>query len=677
MRSLPPILLTAPTSRLSIRFAGGSLLAAALGASLASGAGANVSVSQWSGPTDFHHKRVGIPDQDQKRVGLPNSGSCYCVPTSMMNVLMYVANHGYSDVVPGPGNYSGYDTYYDVTALLEDLGGWAEISPGGADPDDPDCDDGAGDGGDGECPSLPCGGKTSKVYEALIEHGWLGNAEDDLVWTSRYHDPNAPPASFQTFAELAFDGQVAAVCFGRYKPIAGSGPNTIYRRSGGHCVTMNEIFRDGANKDLYVRDPGNDSDIFGPSAYTTTKWDITDITFQVTTDKPGGLLLSWWPETFSAINEPQADGVHRCLDGYMAVAPKCGVFWKDYSYVKKLPLTAGFGPDPIPHPGPAAPVLDLVIDQNNLGWFALLAGTEVSTPKLVQINPVSGDVAPLVETDAFRLVLGDMSELFSIDQSPPTLRKHDLLGNELAAAAIPGLPSAIAYDDASDRVYVFVPSTGGPGGQVLCFPRNFGGTGGGPTTYLVPSSLTLGMAARMAVNPADGRLWIASESQDKAFGFALPTSGSVLIHLETISGFSALTSIEFDDSGRMYVANGGSAQVFERSSTGAWSAVAAGALAGQDIGSVLRISRSRSNYDPDVQETEMWDNLPSEEIEELGEIIPDCLGDLNGDGLVDGADLGVLLGAWGGTGPADLNGDGTIDGADLGALLGAWGPCAS
>ncbi|MFG0274092.1 MAG: hypothetical protein ACF8QF_03450 [Phycisphaerales bacterium] len=47
--------------------------------------------------------------------------------------------------------------------------------------------------------------------------------------------------------------------------------------------------------------------------------------------------------------------------------------------------------------------------------------------------------------------------------------------------------------------------------------------------------------------------------------------------------------------------------------------------------------------------------------------------DLNGDGEVDGADLGLLLGAWG-TPDADLNGDGNTDGADLGLLLGAWGP---
>ena len=48
--------------------------------------------------------------------------------------------------------------------------------------------------------------------------------------------------------------------------------------------------------------------------------------------------------------------------------------------------------------------------------------------------------------------------------------------------------------------------------------------------------------------------------------------------------------------------------------------------------------------------------------------------DLNQDGVVDGADLGMLLGLWGSGDPAaDLDGDGTVGGADLGLLLGAWG----
>jgi uncharacterized protein (DUF2141 family) len=46
-------------------------------------------------------------------------------------------------------------------------------------------------------------------------------------------------------------------------------------------------------------------------------------------------------------------------------------------------------------------------------------------------------------------------------------------------------------------------------------------------------------------------------------------------------------------------------------------------------------------------------------------------GDLNGDGIVNAADLGLLIAAWG-TAGADLNGDGTTNAADLGLLIAAW-----
>lgn len=53
-----------------------------------------------------------------------------------------------------------------------------------------------------------------------------------------------------------------------------------------------------------------------------------------------------------------------------------------------------------------------------------------------------------------------------------------------------------------------------------------------------------------------------------------------------------------------------------------------------------------------------------------------CLGDINGDLVVDGADLGLMLVAYGENNPdADLNNDGGVDGADLGLMLVGWGDC--
>ena len=62
----------------------------------------------------------------------------------------------------------------------------------------------------------------------------------------------------------------------------------------------------------------------------------------------------------------------------------------------------------------------------------------------------------------------------------------------------------------------------------------------------------------------------------------------------------------------------------------------------------------------------MIDCIEAQDIIDAG--IP---GDLNGDGKVDGADLGLVLAGWG-TPSGDVNGDGTTDGADLGLILAAW-----
>ena len=51
--------------------------------------------------------------------------------------------------------------------------------------------------------------------------------------------------------------------------------------------------------------------------------------------------------------------------------------------------------------------------------------------------------------------------------------------------------------------------------------------------------------------------------------------------------------------------------------------------------------------------------------------------DINGDGVVDGEDLSIILGFWGPCNdpsdcPADVDGDGVVNGSDLSIVLGFW-----
>jgi len=64
----------------------------------------------------------------------------------------------------------------------------------------------------------------------------------------------------------------------------------------------------------------------------------------------------------------------------------------------------------------------------------------------------------------------------------------------------------------------------------------------------------------------------------------------------------------------------------------------------------------------------------------LIEVTEACEGDLNGDGQVNSADLGLILGFWGAcvdpVCATDINGDGVTDKADLSLILANWGSCA-
>lgn len=72
--------------------------------------------------------------------------------------------------------------------------------------------------------------------------------------------------------------------------------------------------------------------------------------------------------------------------------------------------------------------------------------------------------------------------------------------------------------------------------------------------------------------------------------------------------------------------------------------------------------------------TNEWDALCAEEASLA--CVPPLVGDIDGDGRVDGADISAILSAWGlagaAAGAADLDGNGIVDGGDLSIVLAAW-----
>jgi len=125
-------------------------------------------------------------------------------------------------------------------------------------------------------------------------------------------------------------------------------------------------------------------------------------------------------------------------------------------------------------------------------------------------------------------------------------------------------------------------------------------------------------------------------------------------------------------------AGGVSANFIARWNGSSWSSLGAGtnngvfALAefqsGPETAPSLHVGGDFSSSPAEDPYLARWQSCPSG---------PECEpADFNCDGIVNGNDLGALLGQWGpclGC-PADFNGDGIVNGNDLGVLLGYWGP---
>jgi hypothetical protein len=103
-------------------------------------------------------------------------------------------------------------------------------------------------------------------------------------------------------------------------------------------------------------------------------------------------------------------------------------------------------------------------------------------------------------------------------------------------------------------------------------------------------------------------------------------------------------------------------------------------LAGPDAGfatrSAIVVWRVTTDCDangvPDQLQIAVNPNLDADNNGLLDSCPPIGPADLDGNGRVDGADLGLLLGNYNGPGVGDINHDGIVNGADLGLLLGAW-----
>lgn len=617
---------------------------AAAASCIASSAHADVTNCSWSATSQFTYRVVHMPDLDQRRYNLPSWGSMYCVPTAAVNLFCYAANHGIPSAYPGPGNWQSQSRYADATTAIFSTG----VVMG--------TDEETGTGG--------AGGLDGLNY-------WAG--QSNALITIRLSKTGSYTPTVAKMTKLACQGWILSFAYGRYEIVGSQGGDPILDRTGGHAVTFVRSQRNDSEYFMRYRNPADDDELHSQSDFAVKH--VNPVTYV-------GYFDDSQLRGMNAIGHPSSDGKVRIVDSYWGIRPMWG-----FRFVGSPNLLGGGGGtihmmDPTPLEGSVnltlpqiqvssfTTLLDLAIHPDMTEALVLTRSIFVGQPTVLRsLDPMTGAMTTLPDapTDLVELAPGREGFIYSFDQEGK-LFKLGPDGAVDASIAHAPLPASICFDGVSDTLRLLSVSER----RIAKYSKSLGAM----ENIAVPTSVPLSGDGSVRVDPTTGRSWFKTDGSALLYNVIIGGAGPIvsIITPPAISG--GLQSFQFGDAGELYLMGNGSIKVMKRLANGTWAEDPTSPFHGLPGGQRMALFGSTTNEDPAIHATIGWRDIPAEELLDIGQTRLDCDADLDGDDLVNGADLGILLGKWGAVrGIADLNQDGIVNGADLGALLGAWGTC--
>ncbi len=644
------------------------LMGALLNVWLAAPSPADVVVANYTSPTNFSYLLLHMPDMDQRRslvshpnpYGLPGNGSMYCVPSSTMNMLMYIANHGFPLMGPGPGNWqSNTVPVYNGAGLSSDnMGALMGTTTTG------------GTGGNG-------------WYNGTRLWINMTAVSGQFTVTPYYMTPTFTPR-FSNLAEVAIGGSLVSLGYGRYEVVDETVLSVeVGERVGGHIVTFVRGSSNGFSHTFAVRDPADDPNNTSQSLFTNRNLDAINRTILFC---PQG--QNCYTRGMTSLNYTSGDERISLIDGYLGVRPKTGYSFTNTGSTVNLHTFAPFlmtGSNLTPSrqftlPG-VLTAKDVVIHPDLAGYVLLLT-TPTGGPDTIQIlNALNGQTELLASVpNAKRFVFGRKRNLYVLVNGARTTgdRLHLLELHNSGDPVIVNLPSpaqALAYNDATDEVVLLSV----PDRRIIWYAD---GLQSPPTFLNIPVEIPLMGEASITVNPTDATMWLISEASDTIFGVQQGAGGVVTVEQITLPGIQNPTSVDFDDAGHLFLsANGGEVvELMHTPGATGWEQVADSAFEGLAVGPMFRVTRSRTNFDPDLHTGPAFNNIDPDELT-FGEPQLDCLADINISGAVDVDDLISVILAWGdcpappGSCLPDTNSSGVVDVDDLISVILQWGAC--
>ncbi|MEC9374239.1 MAG: hypothetical protein VYC34_10365 [Planctomycetota bacterium] len=601
----------------------------------------------WADAQTWTYRITEMPDFDQRRTsgggafGLPNDGAMYCVPTSQMNIICYIANHGFPQVISiGAQPWQSQSVYNAVGINLLSLGSLMSTHP----------TDGTGG-----------------VGWSFGTKVWLG----PLFVVSHYYANGNYAPNHDSITAAALQGGLVTFAYGRYDVVGSLGAIPIIDRTGGHVVTLARSARSGSNRVLEVRDPADTSDsLTSQSQFGNREYELVIPRLVATSNSFASVKLM----TEIGVNAGPAGSSNRYIDEYMVVKPKYGLALTQNSTVieEVYPgLFAGFQFQIEPKfPVEAGVFTDAVINPDYTGAWAIVETDGLS--QVVNICSISREqkVLNFIE-EAESLVFGRNRRLYIMDGRILRCINIDIDVPKEEGEVFPPAPvTRLAFDDANDQVILLSPQEN----VIMKYDADL--VMGDGSVFPIPENVQVGMDAQMAYNPNSGGIMLHTPGQNVVYQLMQDVAnGGFMAESISIQGVKNPRGITVDDSGSFYIIGDEGVEEFSRTDVrgSRYQRNPDSPFRGVKADNLFRIACSRQN-DPE-QPREGVLHIDPALIAEEGAPTPDCLGDITGDGVVNASDLADLLAEWGELGAAgDGDGDG-IDADDLANLLGNWGPC--
>jgi len=593
----------------------------------------------YASPTFYHYKVTHMPDLDQLRDDLPSDGGMYCVPTATVNMFCYAANHGMPGVSPGPGNWQSASKYDQATSAISVAGSFMGTDP--------------------------IGGTAHLAWSTgtqLLCIGWASGA----LTRQAFFTSDDYTVRMHKIAQAASTGALASIAYGRYRVTAYDNKLNAYQvvREGGHAVTLVEAYRLGSGADdayVRVRDPADSSDSLSTQSFFVNR--------EIDSDEIAITSALVPLRVVTALNFTSEFSL-RIVDSVVLLRPTGVLGFLPSGESTQIVITQvpSFAPPPPPVTLTTNPlsILDVSFDSDSLDALMLGSyGAAVPLNRLIRVNMLTGEQTILVSGAVKRFTTGRDGQIYHHDGTTIRCIRADGTAGP-STTAVAG-PAAIAYDDATDRVVVLSVANR----RLTRLSSSLSVI----SSVDIPTSIPVSGDSSVCVDTDDGSVFFVTDGNSSLHRLAANWATNGFSSFP-VAGVTAPRSISAGDEGRLFVTTSGVLRALKRSATGGWQQDTASPFHLLPSSTRMSMMRSRTNYDPAQHSGPAWRELRIDEIEPLGVEVPDCLADIDGDGVVGSTDLARFLANWGGTDPTyDFNADGVANSQDLGVLLATWGPC--